>query len=161
MQTFITDYPENLWGANNLDTKRLVKQLLEARQIMSALAGETQGWIFHPAVKMWRKKEQLLYFYAVAVAREMDRRDYKWELNFLKLCESYEKILECRPVFNETFTPIELKNIIYTHRGRLYEKDPISYFKWFTYTDYKLYTCCERCNYYWPTHFSDKRIYND
>ena len=149
MQTFITGDPATGWGVQNLDQKRLVKQLLECRQIMAALSGETKGWVNHPATKMWRGKESLLSYYTWHVAYEMDVRGYKWQNNFEKFKESAKKISTDK---YGTFTSDELDRIIYTHRGRLYEKDEEYYAKWLGYIDYKDYVCCDRCNYYWPTH---------
>ena len=43
-------------------------------------------------------------------------------------------------------------NLHYTHKGRLFEKDPEHYYFYSGYSDYKEmnYTCCSQCNYYWP-----------
>jgi hypothetical protein len=153
MQTFITDWPVNSWGVQNLDQKRLVKQLLECRQIMAALAGETKGWVNHPATKMWRGKEHLLLNYAETVRGEMSRRGYKWKNNWDQVEKSYASIVkENGYKFPDWFGDAEFANILYTHRGRLYEKDPEHYAQWADYTNYKKYVCCDRCNYYWPTH---------
>ena len=64
MQTFL---PEHTFVecAAVLDQKRLVKQLLEGRQILSALAGETKGWVNHPATKMWIGHESYLMLYQI------------------------------------------------------------------------------------------------
>lgn len=154
MQTFITDTRENEWGVKNLDQKRLVKQLLECRQIMAALAGETKGWVNHPATKMWRGREYILYTYALHVAWEMRDRGYAYSKNMKALNESYDKIMDARDTVHvhEDFSPEVIDKIVYTHRGRLYEKDSEHYAQWSTYTDYKKNVCCDRCNYYWPTH---------
>ena len=42
--------------ASQLDNKRLGKQRVEAYQIIRALTGESQGWIHHPATKMWHAR---------------------------------------------------------------------------------------------------------
>jgi hypothetical protein len=49
MQVFMSEYTFEE-SAKVLDNKRLVKQLLEGRQILAALAGQTKGWRSHPAV---------------------------------------------------------------------------------------------------------------
>ena len=159
MQTFITNRPEFGWGVAQLDQKRLVKQLLEARQIMSALAGDTKGWLNHPATKMWRGKEDLLYKYSVAVALEMSERKYTYENNLFTISTTYSSILNDKVApTNKRFSLHDLSRIIYTHRGRLYEKDPEHYWYWHIYSDYKKHVCCERCNYYWPTHLKQATI---
>ena len=153
MQTFITDSREVGWGVYHLDQKRLVKQLLECRQIMAALAGETKGWVNHPATKMWRGKEGQLYGYANAVVKEMQVRGYKWQNNFDQLKNSFLNIINQRRGWvDQEFSEEEFDKIVYTHRGRLYEKDPVHYAQWSTYADFKKNVCCDRCNYYWPTH---------
>ncbi|NCX16851.1 MAG: hypothetical protein EBX24_07190, partial [Actinobacteria bacterium] len=42
----------------------------------------------------------------------------------------------------------------YSHKGRLFEKDPEKYYFYSDYSDYRElgYTCCDKCQYYWPTH---------
>lgn len=151
MQTFITDSAEVGYGLVDLDNKRLVKQLLETRQIMAALAEQTKGWRNHPATKMWLGKEDLLYDYAIQNAMQLFARRYKFQNNLDELGSSYHLIVELRDT-NGQWSDDDYNKIVYTHRGRLYEKDPVHYAQWSTYTDHKKYVCCDRCNYYWPTH---------
>lgn len=151
MQTFLTDYPALSYGFEYLDRRRLVKQLLETRQIMAALAGTTRGWVNHPATRMWQGKETMLFDYAIQNARELQARSYKWENNLDYLTEHYNLIVEMRDT-NGQFNDDDYKRIMYTHRGRLYEKDSAYYAQWSNFSDFRQYTCCERCSYYWPTH---------
>lgn len=59
MQTFLP-YPDFRQSLEALDTRRLGKQRVEARQLIDALEGailpngRTSRWINHPACKMWR-----------------------------------------------------------------------------------------------------------
>jgi hypothetical protein len=152
MQTFITDTPEWAWGVDFLDQKRLVKQLLECRQIMAALAGETKGWVNHPATKMWRGKEAQLFKYSLEVAKEMANRGYEYRNNLRNIDYLFYKNVDLGGDVDGRFSEYDLNRIIYTHRGRLYEKDPEYYLHWYPYADFKKYVCCDRCNYYWPTH---------
>ena len=80
MQVFLPheDFTE---AASVLDQKRLVKQLLEGRQILAAIAGETKGWVNHPATRMFRNSPNTLVAYLRAIAVEMGVREYKWENN--------------------------------------------------------------------------------
>jgi len=58
-------------------------------------------------------------------------------------------------LYNESIVKEILdERVHYSHRGRLYEKDPDKYYFYSEFADYKDmgYTCCESCNYYWPTH---------
>lgn len=85
MQTFVpvTDSFEHI--AKVLDNKRLNKQALEGWQILMTLLeldpqGDhrvPKGWVNHPAVKMWRGHEIVLYQYIDAMVVEWKRRGYK------------------------------------------------------------------------------------
>lgn len=76
MQTFLP-YKSFADSARVLDNKRLGKQRVEAKQIIKALAGETKGWVNHPAVKMWRGCEGTLCDYAISICDEWISRGYK------------------------------------------------------------------------------------
>ena len=66
MQTFVP-YETFSWCAFVLDTKRLNKQIVEAKQILNALNrkrhGVKAGWQSHPAVRMWEGYEPALMHY--------------------------------------------------------------------------------------------------
>lgn len=81
----------NKWGADiarQLDNKRLFKQALEGWQILMNLTEldpqgnhrEPAGWSNHPAVKMWRGSELILYFYIQAMINEWKARGFKTTL---------------------------------------------------------------------------------
>jgi hypothetical protein len=84
MQTFLpsADFDES---ARVLDNKRLHKQALEAWQILMVLTEldpqnnrrVPKGWVNHPAVKMWRDHEGVLYQYILSMVKEWQRRGYK------------------------------------------------------------------------------------
>lgn len=56
-------YPDIESSLMSLDKRRLGKQRVEAAQIVKALAGETKGWVNHPATLMWVGYEFLLKHY--------------------------------------------------------------------------------------------------
>lgn len=87
MQTFITheDYVDT---AKALDTKRLGKQRVEAYQILKALLGESNGWIHHPATKMWQGYEYELALYGLTVSVEFYERGYDG-LNMMSVFTEY------------------------------------------------------------------------
>lgn len=64
MQTFVPSASVTE-SVRCLDVKRLGKQRVETLQIMKALAGESKGWVNHPAVRMWRGHEGSLMAYQV------------------------------------------------------------------------------------------------
>jgi hypothetical protein len=157
MQVFMSEYSFND-AAEVLDTKRLVKQLLEGRQIMTVLAGEQNGngWKNHPAVKMFEGHESYLYFYLGAIVREMQARGYKWEKNWEVIHDTWERNFASDPAIRPRWADsMDLrKRIVTTHRGRLWEKDPIHYAQYENEgKTFMNYVCCPgKCTYYWPTH---------
>lgn len=155
MQVFLSEY-SFAGSAQVLDTKRLVKQLLEGRQIMTILANESPSgaWRNHPAVKMFRGHERTLYAYLYAIKDEMIARKYKWEKNWEVIQDTYMRnFLNEKQDAPEWMLNEEFDRVIITHRGRLYEKAPELYPQYKSeYNIYKDYVCCERCNYYWATH---------
>lgn len=154
MQVFLSEYtfPE---AALVLDTKRLVKQLLEGRQIMTILAGESPSgaWKNHPAVKMFRGNEDSLYRYLMAIREEMKHRGYKWEKNWQVIEETFDRNFDHNDIDPEWMTSDEFDKVVITHRGRLYAKAPELYPQYETeYNIHRDYVCCENCQYYWVAH---------
>lgn len=157
MQTFLpeADFQES---AKALDRKRLIKQSVENLQVLKSLAGlydESGAWKNHPAVKMWRGHEDWLFLYNEAIIRDIILRGYK---------NSTQAVFD--QIFEEHFMGLESdkpwwlgdEKLHYSHKGRLYEKDPEKYYFYNEYSDYRElgYTCCETCSYYWPTHIEAK-----
>ncbi len=155
MQVFLSEYTFQE-SAKALDTKRLVKQLLEGRQIMTVLAGESAGWKNHPAVKMFAGHERTLYAYLYAIKDEMKSRGYKWENNWEVIQNTYMKyFLSGQQDVPSWMNTDEFDKVVITHRGRLHAKAPELYPQYeLEYNTYRDYVCCERCNYYWVTHNS-------
>ena len=149
MQTFIPHANMPL-SAYVLDSKRLNKQLLEGRQIYQILAEgrTTGGWVNHPAVKMWRNYDNWLYLYLRNIKDECVARGIKTEKNW----DAIERMHEMN--YNRGETAIMPpwytdERVHQSHRFNLYKKDPEYYAH---YYDVENVTCCERCNYFWPTH---------
>jgi hypothetical protein len=76
MQTFLP-YKSFTKSAEALDSKRLGKQRLEAKQILNVLLNDSTGWRNHPIVKMWRGYEPALNEYLRACIEEWKKRGYK------------------------------------------------------------------------------------
>lgn len=81
MNTFLP-YEDFEASARVLDSKRLGKQRIEARQILRALRGQSAGWRHHPAVRIWRGYEDALAAYYNAVLREWTARGYRNTMPF-------------------------------------------------------------------------------
>lgn len=154
MQTFL---PEQKYSdcAEVLDDKRLVKQLLECRQIFTALAGESKGWVNHPATKMWRQYEYELYLYSEAIKNELVNRNFKWENNWRTIQDIFRRnfngSLALKPYW-QTNSQYHNK-IMNTHRANLFIKNSEHYAEYEPDTKvYRSNVCCDRCNYFWVTH---------
>lgn len=76
MQTFLP-YASFELSAAALDWKRLGKQRVEAKQILNALSGKSQGWVNHPATRMWRGYEPALRAYLRTCILEWISRGYQ------------------------------------------------------------------------------------
>jgi len=151
MQTFLP-YADFTKCAESLDDKRLMKQRVETYQILNCLAGESKGWRNHPVTKMWTDHQDWLFEYHIATCKEVDRRGFK-DTTLDKFSRLFAKKWG---LYFKTERPWWLGHepLHYSHRGRLYEKNPEWYTTFETYSDYrkKGYLCCEKCNYIWPTH---------
>ena len=66
MQTFLP-YADFRRSAEVLDARRLGKQRVECLQVLRGLTVPTYGWRHHPAVKMWRGREEALGRYTFTV----------------------------------------------------------------------------------------------
>jgi len=159
MQVFMSEYTFEE-SAKVLDNKRLVKQLLEGRQILAALAGQTKGWRNHPATRMFEGYEPALFDYLYYVAKEMEQRGYKTENNWNEIVRLglahfiFDGPYEMPPWFVDRAT---LHSVVTTHRRSLYNKAPELYPQY----EYEAsigadFVCCDRCNYYWPSHIKEK-----
>lgn len=76
MQTFLP-WPSFSESAITLDTSRLGKQRVESRQILRTLTYRSDGWRYHPAVKMWIGYEYALVAYGLEVCRVWQERGYE------------------------------------------------------------------------------------
>lgn len=77
MQTFVPHGSDFTSNAKVLDRQRLGKQRVEGMQIINTLLGYSDGWVNHPAVKMWKGHEQALVKYTLNICQEWRLRGYK------------------------------------------------------------------------------------
>lgn len=160
MQTFLTS-SNSLKCAQNLDNKRLNKQILECYQILNVLSGrsKTGAWRNHPAVKMWEGYEHGLWAYVQSMVQIANLRGIKTENNVKNLNALYAECAEDWGSEHPEFWRDDDKRmrIITTHRANLYKKDSMYYAKYEYAVDspYNSPCCPDRkqpCKYYWPTH---------
>jgi hypothetical protein len=154
MQVFLPE-KDFYAAAAVLDQKRLVKQLLEGRQIMTILVGENKSnaWTNHPAVKMFSGHHSALFVYLSSIRYEMHSRGYKWENNWSEIQRMMKENMQPFSMPSWMYDTETVNSVVTTHRGRLYEKAPELYPQYrVEYEMYKDYVCCDRCTYHWPTH---------
>ncbi len=130
-----------------------MKQLLEGRQIYNILSsGRTQGaWVRHPAVLMWKNYDMGLFSYLKAIKDECVHRGIKTDKNWNAILEIHNNNWNRG---NNIVMPAWWgdKRIHQSHRNNLYRKDP-EYYAEFMFDSF--ISCCDKCNYYWPTHKSE------
>lgn len=164
MQTFLPS--SNIsYTAKSLDNKRLNKQILEGYQILKVLSGESPSgaWRNHPAVLMWKGYETGLWSYIQHMIEEAKVRGIKTINNENNLNDLKEK---CSGRWGKTLPMFWLNDnkvmrITTTHKANLFKKDPIFYNE-YQYAVDSPYNkpCCEKCNYYWPTHAQRNELLN-
>jgi len=126
MQTFLP-YPSFELSAKVLDTKRLGKQRVETKQILTALdykrVGGKYGWQNHPATLMWEGHYDLLVCYGITICEEWRARGYKDTL-----LPWFTERLHNR---SENFQPTWIGDPAFhaSHRSNLLRKDPEYYGK--------------------------------
>lgn len=114
MQVFVP-YVEPYFVAQSLDKRRLNKQVLEGRQIIKAITGESDAWKNHPVVKMYREHVVWLMFYTMCLDA--------YRKGHLKEAMRYNTMAYI-------YTPSFLHGMVVAHhRARLYTKDPEYYRK--------------------------------
>jgi hypothetical protein len=130
MQTFMP-FADFGMSASVLDNKRLGKQLLENKQIMTALM-TGRGWVNHPVTLMWRKYEWALCQYHEAMYRE-------WTMarGFKSHAQTYDDLFD---IYENHKTWTESKVWPYwlgdptfhdSHKSTLLRKNPEHYSQYF------------------------------
>jgi hypothetical protein len=156
MQTFLP-FKDFTKSAQALDNKRLNKQILEGYQILKVLGNPDPkaAWRNHPAVKMWRGSEHILYVYVEAMVTEANKRGIKTDKNVANLEALYDEHAgDWGLLFPAWYNDdIRMARITTTHKFNLYRKDPIYYYDFhFASRNRNNLPCCDKCQYYWPTH---------
>lgn len=140
-------------SAATLDSRRLNKQLLEGGQIYRILAtNKTKGgWVRHPAVLMWKNYDMGLFAYLEGIKNECIHRGIQTEKNWNTILDLHKNNWHRGDkVVMPGWWGDEQVHL--SHRQNLYNKDP-DYYAFFA-DDNRLsaVSCCDKCNYFWPTH---------
>lgn len=124
MQTFLP-YPNFVASVACLDTARLGKQRVEARQIQTALQTGEGGWVRHPATRMWQGHVLALMLYGDCAIREWVRRGHTNSMP-LMLARLPDDPVTLPPGI--TMPPwLGREDLHASHRSRLLMKDPEHY----------------------------------
>lgn len=116
MQVFIIGSP--LETAQVLDKRRLNKQIIECKQILAAIQGDSKAWFNHPIVHMYKNHEKWL-------------RVYMWILSEWNAKKSDLLLLMHMNDWAEKNKPEFLTDEYYTQmKRRLYTKDKNYYNMW-------------------------------
>jgi hypothetical protein len=133
--------------AKVLDQKRLLKQRIEAYQIINIIQkrknGEKCGFMNHPAVIMWENNVNALKLYCNEMIKESINRGFN---NTMKLYDIKDKI-----VYPWWWG---YSHIHYSHQASLLRKNPDYYIKYF----YDLLDEYRYEGYVWITHRKEKDI---
>lgn len=133
--------------AKVLDSKRLLKQRVEAYQIINIIYkkknNEKCGFINHPAVIMWIDNVDALKLYCNEMILETIHRNYK---NNMKLYK----------IKNKPIMPwwLGYECLHYSHQASLLRKNPTYYIKYF----YNLPNEYRYEGYLWVSHLKEKSI---
>lgn len=118
MNVFVIGSP--LETAAVLDTRRLRKQIIECRQILKALNGQSKAWRNHPCTLQYEGYETYLM-------------NYHDCLLFYANGE-FEKAKDISDVTDRWFKPLfHTERYFDSMKRRLYTKDPVHYAQWAMY----------------------------
>lgn len=119
MQVFIP-YADPFRTAAILDYRRLNKQVIECRQILKAIRGESKAWANHPVVKMYKDNTEWLEHYMHCME--------SYHAGALEEAKRHSELADaCRP---EWMT----QELCDHHKKRLWKKDCLHYIR---FTDHK------------------------
>lgn len=112
MNVFIIGTP--LETAKILDKRRLNKQIIECKQILKALSGESKAWVNHPATIQYRGHEKWLEDYTYCLMW--------YDLGDIEKAEACSKLCDTRkPDFHIEEYFIQMKRRLYTKNKEFYK----------------------------------------
>ena len=128
MQVFVP-YQEPLKCAQVLDARRLNKQIIECRQILSAIRGESNAWRNHPCVKMYRNHLLWLEYYQHCLEcyksyQELYNVDFDEAMQDYRLAEGWNE--DAAAITPEFLTD----EFVDHHKTRLFTKSHKDYPQW-------------------------------
>lgn len=123
MQTFLPYGPDFAATGAVLDRQRLGKQRVETLQILRTLAGITDGWRRHPAVRMWGGHERWLADYGLVICEAWVSRGYRdtCAAHIRHLVDTHPEWPTARPEW------LDRDDLVLSHRSNLVRKDVAHY----------------------------------
>lgn len=130
--------------AKILDNKRLGKQRVEAKQILTILLGnaKSNAWKNHPVVLMWKGHENALKYYYNTMIDEWIARGF---------VNTMQKFPLRHPINIPWF--VKCKPVILSHRASLLRKNHAHYSKYFSVNPEYM-----KRSYIWITHLTKEQI---
>ena len=128
MNVFIVGSPLETAMAMEADTKRYNKQIVEVKQMLAAIDGQTKAWKNHPCTLQYEKHVIWLQLYMDCFIA--------YRANNLKEAEMCSDAADCiRPHFHD-------KEFYEQMMRRLFTKSPVLYAQWSHLGE-------SDCNWYW------------
>lgn len=121
MQVFVP-FKNPFECAKVLDDRRLNKQIIECRQILKAIRGESSAWANHPCTKMYRDHEQWLTHYMHCLELYKSHKDMCDE-DFDEATLDLFLAMEIDEMANAMTPPFLTEEFCIQHRRRLYTKN--------------------------------------
>lgn len=126
MQVFVP-YASPFNVAQCLDARRLNKQVIECRQILAAIRGESNAWKNHPVVKMYRDHAEWLEYYMFCLECSMEESKMAASDEYDEMDELGKLAIEWSNKADAIRPPFLTEEFCAQHRNRLYTKDPEFY----------------------------------
>lgn len=114
MQVFIIGTPFET--AKSLDKKRLNKQIIECKQILKAIDGESEAWKNHPCTKQYEKHKIWLCYYLMSLEYYKEGNK-EASIRYSNYANFYRPNFHTKDYFNQM-------------KRRLYTKDKSFYNQW-------------------------------
>lgn len=114
MQVFIIGTPFET--AESLDKKRLNKQIIECKQILKAIDGESKAWKNHPCTKQYEKHKIWLCYYLMSLGYYKEGNK-EASIRYSNYANFYRPNFHTKDYFNQM-------------KRRLYTKDKSFYNQW-------------------------------
>ena len=128
MQVFVP-FQDPFECAKVLDSRRFNKQILECKQILKAIRGESTAWANHPCVLMYKDHADWLQMYLNAFECYKAYKDLLEE-DFDEAMILHNLAKEWGDTATMIFPPFLTDSFLEQNRRRLYTKSPMYYQEW-------------------------------